>query len=209
MEWNPYRLSDKALEILMERAVKRFEAAKSDASVAEFDELTVLSVVRDLYEELRRDNEEIFLELAQKCYEDSVPHGDDKPGYDWLLALLLAYDPVTKYVYQNEVDRKRERLAEALNASPEKAKEFLVALGLWTKMTGQYADTVTYQSAMKAYKDAGIKFVRWVSEQDDRRCDICKQRHGKIYPIDHVPAKPHWGCRCHVFPLNKKADLNE
>ena len=47
-ETNPYRLTDKAIDLLNSRAVKRFEDAQSKAALAKFDELNVLEVTRTL-----------------------------------------------------------------------------------------------------------------------------------------------------------------
>lgn len=45
-ETNPYRLADKAIDLLNSRAVKRFEDAKDEAAQKGFDELNVLEVTR-------------------------------------------------------------------------------------------------------------------------------------------------------------------
>ena len=43
---NPYDLTDKAIDLLNRRAVKRFEDAKDEAAQNGFDELNVLEVTR-------------------------------------------------------------------------------------------------------------------------------------------------------------------
>lgn len=114
-----------------------------------------------------------------------------------MLDFLEEYDPVTKYVYKNEVERKRDRLAEAVNASTAKMTEFNRALGYWMQMTAQYADSVSDAATIKAFKDSGVKKVRWNAQKDGKVCIECLKRDGKIYPIDSIPKKPHWGCRCY------------
>ena len=99
-----YDLTDKAIDILNRRAVKRFEDAKDEAALAKFDELNVLEVTRTLYQDLAHDNQEIFLELAQERYQEAEPHGEEPPDLAWLLA---GYSAVTKVIYDNDVDRKR------------------------------------------------------------------------------------------------------
>ena len=86
-----YDLTDKAVDLLNKRAVKRFEDAKDEAAQNRFDELNVLEVTRTLYQDLARDNQEIFLELAQERYQEAEPHGEEAPDLAWLLALLAAY----------------------------------------------------------------------------------------------------------------------
>ena len=70
-----YRLSDQAQGLLNRRATKRFEDAKDKAAQDGFDELSVLSVTRELYDQLEADNRQVYLELAQERYQEVEPHG--------------------------------------------------------------------------------------------------------------------------------------
>ncbi len=150
---------------------------------------------------MAQDNEEELLELAREEYLEAQPAGDEKPTKKWLLALLLAYDPVTKYVYQHEIDRKRARTAEAIIASSDKALEFRRGLRYWQNMTDWYAIDVTDMAVLKSYEDAGVKRVRWISLEDGRECSTCSERSGKVYPINQIPPKPHLNCRCMYEPV--------
>lgn len=197
----PYTLTDKSIELLNRRAIKRFSQAKSKLRQLPFDELNVLETARNLYDDLAADNQDIFLELAGESYQQAEPHGEDEPSAAWLLALLLAYDPVTKYVYQHEVERKRARLAEALisvgKAQRKQNEEWRRALSLWSQQTAQYADIVTDAAVIQAFVDAGISKVRWITQEDEKVCKTCRERNGKVYPITELPEKPHWRCRCY------------
>ena len=185
------------MELLNRKAIKRFEAAQSEAALFDFDELTVIKTVKTLYKRLASDNRKMFLDLAQAVYDEADPHGDDEPDETWLLAFLEEYNPVTRYVYEHEIDRKRDYTAEGVNSSKDKAKEFRRGLMYWSRMTEQYCLDVSDAATLKAFKDAGVRRVRWVSEKDDRVCETCDERDGKIYPINNVPEKTHFGCRCH------------
>lgn len=195
-ETNTYRLTDKAIDLLNSRAVKRFEDAKDEAAQNGFDELNVLEVTRALYQDLARDNQEIFLELAQERYQEAEPHGEEPPDLAWLLALLAAYNAVTKVVYDNDVDRKRQYTAEGINSSTAKVTEFRRGLHYWADLTDTYGDIVTNESTLKAYRDAGVKKVRWVTAGDEKVCETCRERNGKVYSINSIPPKPHRRCRC-------------
>ena len=195
-EQNPYRIADKAQELLNRKAVKRFESTKNQAQIDGFDELEVIQLTRTLYQDLSADNQETFLELAQERYQEVEPHGEEPPNLTWLLALLAAYNAVTKYIYAHEIDRKQQYAAEGINASTAKVSEFRRALKRWTNFTDQYADIVSDETTLKAYRDAGIKKIRWVTAEDERVCPECRERDGKVYSINNVPPKPHWGCRC-------------
>lgn len=198
---NPYQMSDKAAKLLQKKAIKRVEQAKRDCSIAGFDELNVIKTIKKLYADLAKDNEENFLRLAGMAYEDAIVHGSSKPSKKWLNKVLDEYDPVALYIYLNEIDRKRDYATEAIIAAKDKAKEFRRALNYWTRMTAHIADRVTDEATIKAYKDAGVQKVRWETEEDDRVCDHCEPRDGKVYPINEVPTKPHWGCRCWLTPV--------
>ena len=195
-EQNWYRLADAATELLNRRATKRFEDAKDEAARHGFDELNVLEVTRTLYQDLARDNQEIFLELAQERYQEAEPHGEEPPDLAWLLAFLAAYSAVSKVVYNNEVDRKRGYTAEGINSSTAKVTEFRRGLHYWADFTGQFADEITDEVTLKAYRDAGVKKVEWHTVLDGKECETCKERDGKIYPINAVPPKTHKRCRC-------------
>ena len=100
-------------------------------------------------------------------------------------------------------DRKRSRLLEALIATRGDPAEVEMALTYWSKMVAEYAVEITDAATLQALKDMGVTKVKWYTEKDERVCKTCRERHGKIYPIDEVPAKPHWGCRCYIVPYTK------
>ena len=196
MPKNFYETTDKAIELLNRRATKRFEDAKDKAAKDGFDELSVLSVTRELYDQLEADNLQVYLELAQERYQEVEPHGEEPPDLAWLLAFLAAYSAVSKVVYNNEVDRKRGYTAEGINSSTAKVTEFRRGLHYWADFTGQFADEITDEVTLKAYRDAGVKKVEWHTVLDGKECETCKERDGKIYPINAVPPKAHKRCRC-------------
>ena len=162
--------------------------------------MSVLEVTRTLYQDLARDNQEIFLELAQERYQEAEPHGEEPPDLAWLLALLAAYNAVTKVIYDNDVDRKRQYTAEGINSSTAKVTEFRRGLHYWADLTATYSDIVTDESTLKAYRDAGVKKVRWVTFGDERVCETCRERNGKVYSLNSIPPK-HRRCRCVFEPV--------
>lgn len=165
------------------------------------DELNVIQETKTLYHDLEEANEEAFLEVARARYKDITgkPPGR-KISAAWLLAFLAAYNPVTEFVYKHEVDRKRARLAEAVIASSNKLEAIRRAMMLWIRQTQQFGIMVEDHAVITAYKDMGVKRVRWITQVDERRCPDCKARHRKVYSINNIPPKPHWGCRCYLIP---------
>lgn len=190
---NPYQTADKVISYLIKRYQRLFRKARTTA----FDELNVIAVSHDIYDTALNETKQEMARLSRVVYER---YGDreDFDGTAFVLALMLAYDPVTKYVYENEVDRKRARFVEGVLGSPSPLEEIKLAERLWVSMNKVFADEVTFQTMIQAYRDMGVKKVRWVTSEDERRCATCGAMHGKIYSIDKVPPKPHRNCRCWV-----------
>lgn len=150
--------------------------------------------------------EDLYL-LCLMAYEDIAKHyylaGKQKINQRWVKdKVLKIYDPVTLYVFDNEIERKKGRHIEGVLASSEPDKEHDRALKNFTQMFNQFADETADTAHLESLKDEGEKKVVWVSVKDNRRCHICKERDGEIYPISRVPEKPHIGCRCHVERIN-------
>ncbi|NBI10245.1 hypothetical protein D1641_09515 [Colidextribacter sp. OB.20] len=196
MTENPYQLSDKASKLLNRKAIRRFDKAKRDCNLLHVDELNVIKVLTALYKDLAADNKKAFFDLAVMAYQDAQPHGKKEPDMSWILALLDSYDPVYLVVYTHEVERKRDRLIEGVIATSSKTVEFRRGLSLWSRFTGHELDRVTDEATLKAFRDAGVKKVRWRTEDDDKVCPVCGPRDKKVYPINKVPDKPHINCRC-------------
>ena len=201
---------------LARKAIKRNDAQKQKFLISGFDELNVLKGITYLYKEMNKDNKKAFHKLFIERYLEVNAYLDGKsPKEDTLEELAEAYlsgllsepDPITMYAYNAEVDRKRDRVIEAVNATPSKTlKQVQIDKGLrfWSQMTGQYMDEISDGANVSALKNNGVKKVRWITAQDDKVCKTCKERNGKVYDINRVPAKPHWRCRCYLRPVLDK-----
>lgn len=192
-----YEYTDKIIRYMNKRFIRIFGNAKGMTS---FDALNVIQYSHAMYEELLQITLDALLLLAKQVYKDNSKLSATDIATAWLLGLLSAYDPVTKYVFTNEVERKCSRFAESVIASNTKAKEIETALRLWSAMTNQYAIEVTDAACKQAYVDDGVEKVIWVTVEDERRCTECMKREGKVYDIARVPPKPHIGCRCYLLP---------
>lgn len=187
-----YELTDIAIENIRKELIRDFSKLKSLLS---YDELNVMSATKAVYSKIDLYVRQMFLQLMQAVYK-KVTKRTCPYNYAWLESFLLEYDEVSKYVYANEFERKRDRLAEALIASPKKNEKIDVALRYLSFMLTAYAVRVTDQVVLMAYRDMGIDAVRWKAEKDNKTCTICKHRNGHIYDIEQVPPKPHLNCRC-------------
>ncbi len=187
-----YELTDIVIENIRKELIRDFSKLKSLLS---YDELNVMSATKDVYSKIDLYVRQMFLQLMQAVYK-KVTKRTCPYNYAWLENFLLEYDEVSKYVYANEFERKRDRLAEALIASTKKNEEIDAALRYLSFMLTAYAVRVTDQVVLTAYRDIGIDAVRWKAEKDNKTCTICKHRNGHIYDIEQVPPKPHLNCRC-------------
>lgn len=194
-----YKRTDRVIDYLLEEFIKLFNKAKV---ITHYDELNVISYSKELYTRIDELVKEAFLELAKSTAKEVVDVAEELITMEWLLGILNEYNPLTKYRYETELERKRQRFAEAVIASNEnKEDEIEKALNYISRMMSQYALEVTDSALQVGYEQLGIKEVMWHTEEDDKVCDKCKKMNKKIYPIDKIPIKPHWNCRCYVLPV--------
>lgn len=213
-----YRLADKLLEQLKKLIRREFNRL----GIFGFDELNAPRVSTEtmaLYERLMRENERQFLKAAQKAYADAVARaiaaGYIDPGEDmiddaWLRRFLGSYNFVSGYLYKSEAERKRLRLTEQMMTAKEyqSRSQYNDSLrrsaNLWWTQTLHYMLEVVDAAVLLGYKMAGVKEVKWNTNIDGRECKTCRERHGRIYPIDGVPPKAHRNCRCYLTPVPKE-----
>ena len=191
---NPYIKTDKVIAYLSKQYAKLFRRVTS------FDELNVISVSHEIYDEALKITEQEATRLVKAVYDSYRETGEitAADAHSFTVALMAAYNPTTKYIYRNELDRKRSRFAEGVISSDTPREEVELAKRLLIAMNKQFADDATFEALIKAFADDGVKRVRWVTAVDDKRCKECKSRHHKIYSIDNVPPKPHLHCRCYI-----------
>ena len=187
-----YDRTDKLLDALDEIVIDRFNKLKLRLDVKP-DEL--LKLIKKLYQEMLDTAEETFALLADAVYAD---HYRRKRNIGKQIAdeVLSGYDPVSKYVFSHEMERRAARLFEALMGSTTKVEEIDKAKRSMALAYHIYAVRVTDEAAVRAMIASGVKKVRWVAEDDTHTCKVCHKRDDKIYDIDNIPPKPHINCRC-------------
>lgn len=192
-----YEYTDKVIRYMRKKFIRLFDSFRTNVP---FDELNVISSSKSLYEELEKITEESLLAIAKRAYKTNGGLYESSITHRWLLGWLNDYNPVTKYVYLHEIERKCARFAESILASNNPSAEIDVALRYWSNMVTQYAIDITDRAVEQAYSDNDIEKVMWVTIKDERRCKECRERDGKVYDINNIPPKPHWGCRCYLIP---------
>ncbi len=190
----PYRATDKTIAYLNKQYGKLFRRMTT------FDELNVIPVSHEIYSEVYELVKREATRLADTVYRKNR-NNENPSTFDpaaWVLLLVLAYNPVTKYIFENEIERKRARFAEGVISSDVPTEEVALAKRLLAGTNAQFMDDLTHETMIQAFKDNSTTHVRWVTSPDDRRCKECASMHGKIYPIENIPTKPHIHCRCWV-----------
>lgn len=194
-----YEYTDKVIKKLNRQYLRLFNGLKT----LKFDELNVMRSVSEVYKKVLKLAKESYIDICLWYYQDITDSKLSKrEATDIVEEILEAYDSVTLYVFNHEVERKKARLFEALLASPNRRKEVNKGLHLWVLQSTQFCDNITDSIVLKSYKDIGIKKVRWVTEKDEKVCGVCHKREGKIYDIDKVPPKTHYNCRCWLEPVS-------
>ena len=190
-----YSYTDLVISVLRKRAMREFENFK----LTSFDELNVLSKSIALYEKLYEETKKMFLLLMKNtCLK--VGGKEDDLDEEFLLAFLAEYNPITEYKFDNEVDRKRARFEESV-ISKESLDPMNKALRLWSNMISEYAVEFTDRVAIEEYKKYGVNYLQWITNIDGKECEVCRERHKKIYHLNKFPEKPHIGCRCKGVPI--------
>jgi hypothetical protein len=187
-----------------------------------FDEVNVLSVKKQIteeYEKISNQATQGYFQIAKRTYREAYEYAkilgykDGTYNPIWLGIItdwLLEYDEVTGYVFSNELERKRDRLIERILSlalkgklmnSPEVLSAFKQASKYINAQVTEYGNIVAHKAMIKAYEDAGVERVVWLSEYDNRVCDTCLSYSGFEFDINKVPPRPHWGCRCWLLPI--------
>ena len=205
-----YAPADKAIKTMNRDALREFGKLK----LADFDKLNVIQTVKTLYRTQKQKARRRYFEIGFEVYllglylagsngKRAYEMAEKAISVEWVDMLLKGIDPVTMFRFETETDRKAERLAEIIEAAPAPAREIDRAVVLWSKQLGQYALNTTDEAVKKAYKDAGVELVKWVTAGDERVCEECGPLDGKIFKLEEVPPKPHRNCRCRLYPVRR------
>lgn len=201
-----YKYVDEEIESLKQSIAAEFQNSHNLLAFDEINLANAKKVATSLYSRLKSRNRQAFRHIAKRAYKEAMSEAevlyDGEEDIDGIIAaLLLAFNPVTQYVYDNEVVRKRDRFFESIISAPNRIAlrdAYQRASRLWFNQAQQYTDLSFDEARTEAFKHAGVKRVMWVTEEDDRVCGGCDKRNGVIYGIDSVPEKPHMRCRCYL-----------
>ena len=196
-----YEITDRYISVMLKRLIDLYMNIKT----ADFDEVDNLRSVYDLFS--------IFDDYLHKSYEKLAKAIYSKAAVNLpifktslVASILSEYNRVTKYQFEDEFLRKRDRLIEMLVAvGTSDSKELKKSQNLMARQVTQYAIEVTDRTVLQAFEDMGYTQVQWHTADDEKVCPICAKRDGRIYDINTIPFKPHYGCRCWYSPYEAKA----
>ncbi len=181
--------------------------------LALFDEMNVVGIkkhvhklYKNVYKIIKNEFLTILNPLYQQIYDEALSLGFDGDLRDldeaWIEEFFGEYNPVTKYVFSNELGRKESRLFESLVASSlERTHSYKTAENLLKRQVKQYAIDLEDAVAKVAYKDVGVKKVMWNAEDDHKTCGVCNGLDGQIFELKDAPPKQHYNCRCYYTPV--------
>lgn len=219
---NWYAVGDRKLKALIVAITRIFKKSRLTLN---FDQInqpvrTIQAESKRVYKLLEEKNRDAFLDLGLLVYmeayaevqpnitkSENLQKAKKAISEKWLDWIQSEYNPVTKYVYVTEAERKRARFFESLVADAESKQrremenDYRAAENAWIRQTRQAMIDIEDRAAIAAYKDAGVRKVRWISQHDDKVCKECGRLDGLIFAIDAVPDKPHYNCRCTIEPM--------
>ena len=203
---------------LLAKIKKTITANFAELETLTWGELTP-SFVRDktkaMYNLLMENNRKCLTEIAKKAHDDIVDeliemdyvlYRHSAPDGNWVDDYLKSFNRVSQYLYYPEADRKRLRLAEEIQTAKEFKDPAMLkgsiekAKGLWWNQTQVYFTDVVDAVRMEVMSQyADVDMVMWHSEHDERVCQECEERDGRVYTLAAVPKK-HRLCRCWLTP---------
>lgn len=181
--------------------------------MALFDEMNVIQtkkhinkLYKSVYKIIKKEFVKVLNPISEVIYTEALEVGFDgdirELDEGFIEEFFEEYNPVTKYVFNNEINRKNSRLFESLVASTnERHQSYKTAENLINKQVKQYATDLEDKVAMAVYKAVGVKKVMWVAEDDHKTCGVCNALDGEIFDIKDAPPKQHYNCRCVLIPV--------
>lgn len=202
-------MADAAAEKIIKKLSREFRHNR----LAHFDEMNVIQTrkhIKKLYGDvekiIRKELVKLLLPLEDEYYDIALDMGFDGDLEDldesFIEEFFEEYNPVTRYVFKNELVRKESRLFESLVAVPlDKVHSYKTAEKLLVRQVKQSVIDLEDEVAKSVYKALGVKKVQWVAEHDERTCGVCHELDGLIYDLKDIPPKQHYLCRCYLIPV--------
>ena len=204
-------MSDEAVAKITKKLNREFRHNR----LALFDEMNVVGVRKHInklykknYEIITKEFFNILNPLYEEIYDEAIALGFDGDLGDldegWIEELFEEYNPVTKQVFKNEIERKKSYLFESVVADiSSRHQSYTKAEKYLARQVKQGGIDIEDAVAMQVYKDLGVTKVKWVAEHDYKTCGVCSELDGEIFDLDKAPDKQHHNCRCYLVPVKE------
>lgn len=201
----------KPFDEFAEKARKTIQQEMNRLILAPWDELHITQAKRKteiLFKRIDRMNRKAYRELCEWVYEWVLLQYDREPEErDWTKVVddwLKGYDPVTMYVYDSEMERKRLRLVEGILTAMETQDrqaltEVVRAAGsLLLTQSLQYGLDLMGETERKTFEETDEEeMLVYHACNDSRTCAECHADDGKVFRKSEAPRIPrHYRCRC-------------
>lgn len=194
----PYNQVDAELIIIINYVVSQFMKLKAKLTKEDKTHVVVYEMFDDIYI------------LMLDCYAEIYRFyaNEYRGAKEAVMKFLETSNPITKYIFKEEFDRKRAYLLEALTVKDADVQlEATRSAIRLNRIIKEFAVQIADMATLKKYKKDGVKKVKW-QVLDTKACDKCKALDGKVFKIEELPIKPHINCRCWIIPYgqSKQAD---
>lgn len=225
----PYKYTDKLYKRYALFIVRAFNSLNREFQALGFDEINKFQTVKvkteRVYKKVYDELFDLLVLMALESFETScqtvlkkkgkkiIYYVGKKDGFRkertfdaeaYVSRYLSTDNYVTKYIFNNEYERKLARTVESIVTSRNKSevkKELDKAMKYWNRQAKQSGDNITIEAFKEGFEASGIKKVKWVSQEDARVCAECSEKDGKIYEIDKILIPLHYNCRCYFVPV--------
>lgn len=232
-----YEYTDKIYKKYALLIVRAFTSLSGELIGLDFDELnagkgykTVSDKVKKVYKKCYDELIDILILLALHYFEESCENVTSKKGdkikyfvgkrdgfrkekvFDarkFVDNYLEKVNPIVKYIFNNEYERKMTRAVESILTSSNKAeikKQVDIAMKYWNRQAKQAGDNITMDAFLEGVEASGLEYVKWETREDEKVCPTCSARDGKIYRIDKIIIPLHYNCRCNIVPYRKDSE---
>lgn len=101
----------------------------------------------------------------------------------------------------NDISRMLYQKASPQDIKKAIAKDFNISYSSADRLIRTETSKFYNSAAEDSYRAAGITEIEWLTEKDDRTCEICGPLNGKRFPIGTKNAPAHVSCRCTILPV--------
>lgn len=203
---DPFSATDRIVRGYVTKTVRLFSKMRTQAQRQE-DLYLIMQLISSTYESAWSIYRDCLSKTFSTAYKARWLKARDVEADAEFLAFITSYAFPEGYIPQKEWERKRDRCFESVASVWHEGKPIRapveVARNSVVRQLRQGADDMTTIGISRAFEDAGVKHVRWVTEKDARVCANCSPLDEKVFELSKLPPWPaHYNCRCHIVAVD-------